>query len=227
MRYLNKLLGALALATVANFAAATPEHPQNGVDYLTLPQAVETGTGDKVEVIEFFAYYCPHCNVLDPRLAAWVKKQGDRIVFKRVHVPRDENVLPQQRLYYTLEGLGIVEQYHAKVFEAMHGQHLRLNRDEQVFDWAQQNGIDRERFVNAYRSFGVQAKVRRAGTMMQNYRIDYWPQIVVNGKYTTSPSQVGQGMRNEPSEAEQQEAALKVLDYLVEKSLPAAAAAGK
>lgn len=224
MRYLNKLLGALALATVASMAGATPEHPQNGVDYLTLPQAQETGTGDKVEVIEFFAYYCPHCNVYEPRLAEWVRKQGDNIVFKRVHVPRDENVLPQQRLFYTLEALGILEQYHGKVFEAMHQQRLRLNRDEQVFDWAAQNGIDREKFINAYRSFGVQASVRRAGHMMQNYRINYWPVVVVGGKYVTSPSQVGENMRGEPTEREQQEASLKVMDYLVQKAKPAAAA---
>lgn len=227
MRYLSKLLGALALAAVTSIASATPEHPQEGVDYLTLPQAQETDAGDKIEVIEFFAYYCPHCNSLEPRLAAWVKKQGDNIVFKRVHVPRDVNVLPQQRLFYTLEALGLLEQYHGKVFEAMHQQRLRLNRDEQVFDWAEQNGIDREKFINAYRSFGVQAAVRRAGHMMQAYRVNYWPLVVVGGKYVTSPSQVGQHMRGEPGEGEQQDASLKVMDYLVRKARPATSAAAK
>lgn len=227
MRYLNKLLGALALATVASLAGATPEQPKNNVDYLTLPHAQATDTGNKVEVIEFFAYYCPHCHVYEPRLAAWVRKQGDNIVFKRVHVPRDENVLPQQRLFYTLEALGLLEKYHDKVFEAMHQQRLRLNRDEQVFDWAAQNGIDRELFVNTYRSFGVQARVRRADYMMQAYQVNYWPVVVVGGKYLTSPSQVGANMSGAPTEREQQEASLRVMDYLVQKSKAASAAAAK
>jgi thiol:disulfide interchange protein DsbA len=228
MRYLNKLLGAFALAAFASFASASTEHPQNNVDYLTLPQALPTDTGNKVEVIEFFAYYCPHCNEFEPHLQAWVKKQGDNIVFKRVHVPRDQNVLPQQRLFYTLEALGLLEQYHQKVFDAMHkDQRLRLNRDEQVFDWAQQNGIDREKFMDAYRSFAVQAKVRRAASMMQMYYVQYWPMVVVGGKYITSPSQAREGMKGEPGSTEQHMAALKVMDYLVEKSKPAAAASAK
>ena len=228
MRYLNKLLGAFALAAFASFASASTEHPQNNIDYLTLPQALPTDTGNKVEVIEFFAYYCPHCNEFEPHLQAWVRKQGDNIVFKRVHVPRDQNVLPQQRLFYTLEALGLLEQYHQKVFDAMHkDQRLRLNRDEQVFEWAQQNGIDREKFMDAYRSFAVQAKVRRAASMMQMYYVQYWPMVVVGGKYITSPSQAREGMKGEPDSTEQHMAALKVMDYLVEKSKPAAAASAK
>ena len=227
MRYLKNLLGALALASVAAIAAASPEQPQNGTDYLTLPQAQPTDSGNKVEVTQFFAYYCPHCHVLEPKLLNWLKKQGNNIVFKRVHAPLDANVEPQQRLFYTLDALGILEQYHAKVFAAMHEKRLRLNRDEQVFDWAEQNGIDREKFTNAYRSFGVQAKVRRAATLMQNYHVEYWPMFAVGGKYLTSPTQVGQHMRQDATEDEQQDAALKVMDYLVEKSKQPATAPAK
>ena len=109
----------------------------------------------------------------------------------------------------------------------MHEQRLRLNRDEQVFDWGAQHGIDREKFVNAYRSFGVQARVRRAGNLMQAYGINYWPVVAVGGKYITSPSQVGANMSGAPSEREQQEASLRVMDYLVQKSKAASAAAAK
>src|SRR5689334_8763460 len=76
--------------------------------------------GGKVEVIEFFAWYCPHCYAFEPALQAWVKRQGDRIVFKRVHVSRDAGVAPQQRLFFTLEAMGLLDQYHDKVFAAMH-----------------------------------------------------------------------------------------------------------
>ncbi|HZX28492.1 MAG TPA: thiol:disulfide interchange protein DsbA/DsbL, partial [Telluria sp.] len=170
-----RLFAAGLLLCFAAAASASPSEPKNGVEYLTLPQTLPTDTGSKVEVIEFFAYYCPHCNAFEPLLEEWVKKQGANIVFKRVHVPYSPSVLPQQRLFYTLEAMGLLEKYHQKVFDAMHkDQRLRLGSDEEVFDWAAQNGIDRAKFAEAYRSFGVTAHVRRAGTMMSVYHINFW-----------------------------------------------------
>jgi thiol:disulfide interchange protein DsbA len=169
-------------------------------------------------VTEFFAYYCPHCYAFEPLLAAWVKKQGANIVFRRVHVPRDPSVLPQQRLFYTLESMGLLDQYHDKVFSAMHVERLRLANDEQVFDWAAKAGIDRARFVDTYRSFGVQAKLRRAGQMVEDYRVNYWPLVAIDGRFITSPSQANEGVTEARTETGQQQVALQVMDYLVAKA---------
>jgi protein dithiol oxidoreductase (disulfide-forming) len=218
MRFIQQFLCAVTLLGFVATAPASAADPKSGVEYLTLRAAQNTDSGKKIEVTEFFAYYCPHCNAFEPLLAAWVKKQGADISFKRVHVPRDANVLPQQRLFYTLESMGLVEQYHNKVFSAMHTDQLRLNSDEQVFDWAQKAGIDRAKFMDAYRSFGVQAKLRRADAMMEAYRIDSWPTVAVDGRFLTSPSQANEGVKVALTEAQQQEAALRVLDYLVAKA---------
>ncbi|MGJ7915607.1 thiol:disulfide interchange protein DsbA/DsbL [Massilia sp. LXY-6] len=213
-RFCTALLG-LAEAAVALPAAA---EPQDGVDYLTLPARLPTDTGRKVEVIEFFAYYCPHCYAFEPVLNAWVRRQGDNIVFKRVHVARDAGVAPQQRLFFTLEAMGLLEQYHDKVFDAMHVERLRLNSDEQVFDWAEKNGIERAKFVDTYRSFGIQQRLRRADAMMDAYHIDRWPVVAIGGRYLTSPSHAGAYANEARTEAQQQEVALKVMDYLVAKA---------
>ncbi|MES2261820.1 MAG: thiol:disulfide interchange protein DsbA/DsbL [Pseudomonadota bacterium] len=218
MRILKQILGVLALCSMFTSAGAAPANPANGVEYRTLPTPQSTDSGKKIEVIEFFAYYCPHCYAFEPLLAAWVKKQGDNIVFKRVHVPYNESTLPQQRLYFTLEALGLTEQYHAKVFNAMHVERNRLNRDEMVFDWAEKNGIERKKFMDTYRSFGVQAKVRHADAMMDAYKIDSWPMIAVDGRYLTSPHLAGQGTQSQPSEAELHAGALQVMDFLVAKA---------
>jgi thiol:disulfide interchange protein DsbA len=218
MRILKQLLSVVALCSVAFGAAASPAAPISGVEYQTLQTAQPTDTGKKIEVIEFFAYYCPHCNNLEPMLEAWVKKQGDNIVFKRVHVPRDESVLPQQKLFFTLEAMGLLPQYHKKVFNAMHAERNRLNRDEQVFDWVAANGIDRQKFIDTYRSFGVQAKVKRADGMMDSYKIDSWPTLIVDGRFQASPHLAASGMQGNPSETELQAAALQVMDFLVAKA---------
>jgi thiol:disulfide interchange protein DsbA len=208
----------LGVATVPAALSAPTAEPKDGVEYLTLPTAQPTDTGRKVEVIEFFAYYCPHCYAFEPVLRAWVKQQGDNIVFKRVHVSRDANVAPQQRLFFTLEAMGLVEQYHDKVFAAMHVDRLRLNSDEQVFDWVTKMGIDRARFIDTYRSFGIQQRLRRADAMMDAYRIDRWPMVVVGGRWLTSPSHANEQGGEGRSEAQQQQVALQVMDYLVAKA---------
>lgn len=218
MGILNKFLGALALCGAAFAASAAPASPANGVEYITLAAPQPVDSGKKIEVIEFFAYWCPHCNSFEPQLAAWVKKQGDNIVFKRVHVPYNESTLPQQRLYFTLEALGLVEKYHNKVFEAIHVERSRMNRDEMVFDWAEKNGIDRKKFSDTYRSMGVQAKVRRADAMMNDYKIEYWPLITIDGRYQTSPHQANPGAGAQLPEQQQQAVALQVMDFLVAKA---------
>jgi thiol:disulfide interchange protein DsbA len=126
--------------------------------------------------------------------------------------------MPQQRLYYTLEAMGLLGQYHDKVFHAMHVERERFASDDAVIAWAAKAGIDRAKFIDAYNSFGNQAKTRRAAAMMQAYRIDHWPVLAVGGRYLTSPSLATQGVTAPQTEADQQQAALQVLDHLVAKA---------
>jgi thiol:disulfide interchange protein DsbA len=213
MRSMRRLF-CIALLGLAAGVPVLAAEPQNGVQYRTLPSPQPTDTGKKIEVIEFFAYYCPHCYAFEPQLSAWVKKQGDNIVFKRVHVAAGPRVEPQQRLFYTLDAMGLTGQYHQKAFDAMHVERLRLASDEEVVDWAAKNGIDRAKFLDTWRSFGIQARLRRAGAMMEAYQVDHWPLLVVDGRYVTSPSQVKEGS----TEAQQQLAALQVMDFLVNRA---------
>ena len=218
MQMFRRLLVTTALLTLSGLAFSAPVAPKEGVHYQVLPQKLETPAGKPVEVIEFFAYYCPHCNVFEPLLADWVKKQGNNIVFKRVHVAGGSRVLPQQRLFYALDALGLLGQYHTKAFAAMHQQGERFADDAEVIDWAVKSGIDRARFVDAYNSFGVQAKARRAGAMMNEYKIDHWPMIAVDGRFITSPSMANPEDSPAQTETEQQKVALQVMDALVEKA---------
>jgi thiol:disulfide interchange protein DsbA len=218
MRLIRNILLATALCGLAGAASASPAAPQNGVEYMTLPEVQPTDAAGKVEVTEFFDYACPHCHAFEPALAGWVKKQGANIVFRRVHVTRTAGAMPQQRLYYTLEAMGLLGQYHDKVFHAMHVERERFASDDAVIAWAAKAGIDRAKFVDAYNSFGNQAKTRRAAAMMQAYRIDHWPVLAVGGRYLTSPSLATQGVTAPQTEADQQQAALQVLDHLVAKA---------
>ena len=223
MQMLRRMLCTAALLTLGGLVSAAPVAPKEGEQYRVLPQKLDAPAGKQVEVIEFFAYYCPHCNVFEPLLADWVKKQGDNIVFKRVHVAGGARVLPQQRLFYALDALGLVGQYHTKAFAAMHQQGLRFSDDAEVIDWAAKSGIDRARFLDAYNSFGVQARARRAGAMMNEYRVDHWPMVAIDGRFITSPSMANPEGSPAQTEIEQQQVALQVMDALVEKAKAAKA----
>lgn len=218
MRLIQNLLFALSLCGVAAGAGASVAAPVSGGEYLTLPAPQNTDAGSKVEVTEFFSYACPHCNAFEPVLAAWVRKNQDKIVFKRVHVAFHPGDAALQRLYTTLEAMGVTEKNHAKVFEAVHVQRARITTDEAVFDWAEKAGLDRAQFTATYRSFGSQARVNRAQGLTKAYKIEQWPMLAVGGRYLTSPYQAGSTVKPNLAEAEGQQAALKVMDFLVAKA---------
>ena len=132
MRFIQHLLAVATLSLFAATAGASPTAPVNGTDYRTLDKAQQTDSGKKVEVTEFFWYSCPHCSALEPALEAWVKKQGDKINFKRVPVAFRDSFIPQQKLYYSLEALGWVNALHGKVFRAIHVERQPLDTDKPV-----------------------------------------------------------------------------------------------
>lgn len=218
MRFIQHLLAVVGLTLVAATAGASPTAPVAGVEYRVLDRAQPTESGKKVEVTEFFWYDCPHCSAFDPTLEAWVKKQGDKINFKRVPVNFRDTFVPQQKLYYALEAMGKVNELHAKIFRAIHVERQQLDTDAQIAAYIAKQGIDPKKFADAYNSFGVQTKVQRAAQLQAAYKVDGVPLLAIDGKYLTSPSIVGAGMGGNRPETILFDATTQVADWLVNKS---------
>ncbi len=217
MRLIQQLLCTLGLAFVAFGASASPAQPQEGVDYTRLSQPQTTEAGRKVEVIEFFWYSCPHCASLEPTLVNWVKKKGDSISFKRVPVAFREAFVPQQKLYYTLEAMGKVDDMHEKVFQAIHIGRNPLDTDKRILDFIATQGIDRQKFQDMYNSFTVTSKTQQAKKLQDAYQVDGVPLLAVGGLYKTSPALISKNF-NARSPAELHAATLQVVDHLITKS---------
>ncbi|MFZ6760140.1 thiol:disulfide interchange protein DsbA/DsbL [Undibacterium sp. Ji50W] len=208
-------------------AGASPTMPQASVEYQLLKRPQPTETGKKIEVIEFFGYFCPHCNALEPLMAEWVKKQGDNIVFKRVHV-NFHGLVPQQKLYFTMEAMGKADEYHMKAFNAFHIDHNRLQSDAEVMEFVNKSGLDKQKFADIYSSFSIQSKLNRAAQLADAYQADSVPFIAIDGRYTTSPVMSVTRMPR-VTEEEQNRSVLQVMDFLItkiqkERNAPAAAA---
>ncbi len=196
-------------------AHAQGQPPREGVDYLALdkPAPTEAAAG-KIEVVEFFWYSCPHCNRFEPQLEEWAKKMPKDVVLRRAPVAFRPDFEPQQRLYFVLEGMNKVEELHKKVFHAIHVERQALNTLPLIADWVEKQGIDKAKFMEAYNSFPVATKSRKATLLQDAYKVDGVPALGVAGKFYTSGS-VAQTM----------ERALVVTDHLVgvvRTSMPAA-----
>jgi thiol:disulfide interchange protein DsbA len=180
-------LGAAAGATwVQTPAMAQAKPPVAGTDYLVLekPAPVEAPAG-KIEVIEFFWYSCPHCNVFEPALATWIKKAPKDVAVRRVPVAFRDDFVPQQRLYYALEAMGLVDKLHGRVFTAIHAEKLSLNTAEAIATWVVKQGVDKAKFMEQYNSFAVATKATK-GTQLQNaYKVEGVPAIGVAGRFYT------------------------------------------
>ena len=215
MRLLQRLFAIACFGLITTTAMAAPNAPVDGQEYQRLQQPVPTDTGKKVEVLEFFWYNCPHCYQFEPHLAEWIKKQGDRVVLKRVPVGFRESFVPQQKLYYTLEAMNRFD-LHRTVFEAIHAGRQKLDREEQIMAFIEKQGVDMKKFTDTFNSFSVQSKVGRVAQLQSVFRIDGVPTVIIDGQYITSPSIVGQTMRG-ASEAQMNAATLQVMDALVAK----------
>ena len=200
------VVGLMLTFSIAGIAAAQGTKIEEGFDYRILPAAQAVEAKNKVEVIEFFWYGCPHCYDFEPELSAWVKRQPKDVVFRRVPVAFRDDFMPHSQLFYALEAMGKGDALNEKVMYAMHKENKRLMTENEIADWVASQGIDRNTFLATYRSFAVVSKARAARQMADAYRIDGVPTIVMQGRYVTSPSIAGTKAK-----------AIVVMDYLEQK----------
>ncbi|MBS0444836.1 MAG: thiol:disulfide interchange protein DsbA/DsbL [Proteobacteria bacterium] len=171
--------------------AARAQAPVEGQQYLRLQPSVPTSTGNKIEVIEFFSYACPHCFEFEPTLEAWIKTLPPDVMFHRVPVPFLFNYENFQRLYYTLETLGKVDAMQLKVFNAVHVEHQRLDKPADMAALVNKvTGVDQAKFLDIYNSFSVATSVGKAKKLvLDSYKVDSVPMLAIQGRWTTSPGQ--------------------------------------
>ncbi|NCS65408.1 MAG: hypothetical protein COS39_04250 [Hydrogenophilales bacterium CG03_land_8_20_14_0_80_62_28] len=190
MRFAN-LVAALAIALPLATLPMTAAALDAGKDYQLLSPAQPTDSKGKVEVIEFFAYTCPHCFVLEPTLNAWARKLPKNVVLKRQPVIFSDSWEPMARVYFALKALGAVDKLHDDVFNAIHVEDKKLMDPDTFFDWGAKHGLDRAKLKAAYESFTVNADIARAKALARAYKLEGVPALAVNGKYLTSASMTG------------------------------------
>ena len=186
-------------------AYAQAAKPEAGVDYMVLDKkvSVEAAAG-KIEVVEFFWYNCPHCNAFEPALDAWVGRLPKDVAMRRVPVGFRDEFVPQQRLFYTLESMGLLDKLHPRVFSAVHVEKQDLTRGEGIATWVAKQGVDKAKFMEQFNSFSVATKATRATQLQNSYRVEGVPALGVAGRFYTDGTM-----------AKSMPRALQVVDFLV------------
>src|SRR5215203_3544171 len=147
------LLPTLGLPTVAvlpTLARAQARPLQESKDYRLVTPQQPVESGNKIEVVEFFQYSCPHCMSYDPVLQGWRKGLPADVDYRRVPISWDDKSVPHVRIYYTLEALGKTNELHSKVFEAVQVKRMPMVKPEEIADFMAANGIDRKQWLDAY-----------------------------------------------------------------------------
>lgn len=212
---MKRLLLALCLLLPLPLAAA-PAYVE-GRHYLELALPQPTETGNKIEVREFFWYGCPHCWQLEPVLEKWLKKIPANAQF--VRTPGTGGIWSvHAQTYYAFEALGVVNKLHVPFFQALQEEQRKPGFDQQhpernplynensIADFVARHGVNRQTFVDAFRSFSVRVKLDKSRQMNMEMGVRSVPTLAVDGRYITSPTMAGGDSQ-----------ALKVVEFLIQK----------
>jgi thiol:disulfide interchange protein DsbA len=175
--------GALALAGTGLGARAQDGAPVEGQDFQVLAKPVAVPPDGKLQVIEFFWYACPHCFAFEPLLESWLGRLPPDVRFRRVPVGFDARKQVHQRIYYTWEALGLVDQMHLKTFARFHVQKKPIDALEDMLLFAKESGIDPAKVDAAWRSFSTEAKCKEANRLTDAYDIQRMPEMAIAGRF--------------------------------------------
>lgn len=199
MRSLLKTIPVLLLLVVLPVTAEISDS-----NYSRLPTPQPTASADKIEVLEFFWYGCPHCQSLEPSVDKWLAKKPDDVEFIRIPAVFSKRWELFARAFYTAKFLGIEDKIHVALFNALHKDKQKIDSEDKLRDFFVSQGASAEEFDKTVNSFAVAVKLNHAKQMSKRYGLSGVPTLVVNGKYKTSGKEAGTTER-----------IMQVVDYLV------------
>lgn len=200
-RYLHPIVLLISLLAAQLSSAAFAEGMERfqvNEHYMPIQPVAATEAPDgKIEVVEFFWYGCPHCFNFEPALNAWIDSKPDNVSFRRVPAIFNAQWAVHAKAYFAAEMLGITEQVHDAIFDAMHEQGKSLNSPESLAAFmAKKSGLEEKKILNTINSFAVETKSRKAVQTVRAHGLRGVPALSVAGKYHTSGRYAGgnQGM---------------------------------
>jgi thiol:disulfide interchange protein DsbA len=188
-----RALALLALCVPVLFSAAQAQVRPRVIDppMPRLSGVLGETPADKIEVLQFFYYGCPHCFDQQPLIEDWLAAKPADVEFRLVPALRDDKWLPLTKAYFALEALGEVKRLHRPIYDVINFDGAHLEDEEKLIAWVSRNGVNREKFLEAYNSEKVKAQVEAARKATLDYGIRATPTLVVAGKYAITSGLAG------------------------------------
>lgn len=196
--------------------SSTPNSAQEqdfieGQDYLVIQTEIREELEiedfeDKIQVVEYFNYMCPHCYRLEPDIKVWLDSKSDDVEFLREAIPLRNQWVPLAKAYYVAVELDVVEEVHDLMFSAIWEKDLNMLREdliERLFET--RADVEVETFQETYQSETIRDYMRDARTKLQLYGIQGTPAIVINDLYIVDTRTAGETPMFE------------IVDFLIEK----------
>lgn len=195
-------------ASLLMVSAAGAAEWEEGTHYETLSEPVETRSGDQLELAEVFWYGCPSCYRMQPVLDEWKKGKAEDVNLRHVPASLRQDWEPHAKAFYAARELGIVDEIHAAMFDALAGGEQRnLNDADAIAEFFAENAdVEAKEVRKALDGFAVDTAMRRGRQFQQGARVSGTPTLVVEGKYVISVKGAGN-----------YENMLAIADHLLEK----------
>ncbi len=205
MKFVRQIWCVLLLLPLLSLNLQAEEYNE-GEHYTKISKPVRTQDPSKVEVVELFGYWCPHCNNFERHLEPWKKNMDAQSYFKHIPVVFSANQTEFAKAYYVAKALGVEKQAHQGLFNLIHRQRQWIDTKEQLAAFFASYGVEESAFNKAYNSFSISSQLNSGKKKAKAYQVRGVPSLVVNGKYLVTAETAG-SQRN----------MLKVVDYLINK----------
>ena len=205
---IHKAMIALCLIISSQVAMAQQGKYQEGVHYFKIEQAAAATVSDAVEVTELFSYGCSHCNTFEPYMQNWKNSKPEYVKLNRIPVSFGRRAWElMARGYVTAEMMGIAEQSHVPMMDAIWKENRQFRSLEDLADFYSGFGVEKDAYIAHFKSFAADSQLRKGQRDVQLFGITGTPTMVVNRKYRVQSNKDVPGF----------ETMLSVVDYLAEQ----------
>ncbi len=180
-------------------------------DHYRLIEGARASRARTVEVVEYFSYTCVLCRNFEPMLEDWQEALPEGASFRRAHVGFSGGAEILARAHVVLGQQQALEANHQRLFRAIHDRNRQFTGRQQLADFVDGYGVERDAFLAAIDQPGVRRAVAAIDRAFRDADLVGVPAMVVAGKYVVN-MELGRKQ------------ALAVVDQLVREELEARAA---
>jgi len=164
--------------------AAKPGGYTEGKQYVRIKHTQQAN--GPVAVVEVFSYACPHCAEFVPffdTLRANLPKDVQVHYMPAIFSPAWE---PYARAFYAARQLGVLNQTHDALFQAMQ-QNYPLNSMDDLAAFYARHGVDQQKFLDTANSKQTDAMISADQALERSWGIDATPTLVVGHLQSNAP----------------------------------------